>query len=620
MKACLLLSFTDYRALCDNIPQDKQTFIIGLGSNQENKLENLRQAIKELKEDSDVSILACSRIYKTNALLLPNSPASRNIPYFNAAIKIKTVIPPEELLAKLQKIEFKLGRPKDHDKWAPRIIDLDILSQGQNTFKSMDLTIPHPRLLERNFALGPLLDLEPYWYHPEQLNKNLRDTLNTLEVIEILPYSLEGSKLMGVINLTPISMSGPNKLFTQDELREEIIKMVNDGAEVIDIGAESTRPNAKPITQEEEWKRLQVFLTNLESILSDPRLFIRPKVSVDTYHAKTVEKLTNFSIDIINDVSGSELDKITPFIRGTPKKYILVHNIGKAGVNHIDALDEEVIDVIISWFKLNINKLLEQGVTSDQIIIDPGIGFGKTKSQTLAIIKNIERLKLLGYPILVGHSRKASVLPKASDLPPPERDLETAFISKYFSKVGIDFIRVHNLKLNKRIIDEKISLIVAHQQNSGIGIKGKIPWDLQGDKKHFRNVTLNKTVIMGRKTWESIGRVLPLRRNIVLSKTLSGDVKDIEVYTSLQEAFSQINIGEEIFIIGGEGLYSQTVKHADYLYRTIVEANLPVDTFFPEVYEKDWMILTELHIEKDKTNEYPYTIQKLERLIYRGTE
>ncbi len=570
----------------------------------------MRRAIKELTKDSDISLLTCSRIYKTNALL-SNSPTSWNIPYFNAAIKIKTITSPEELLAKLQKIEIKLGRPKDHDKWAPRIIDLDILSCGKNIFKSNNLIIPHPLLLERSFALGPLLEIEPLWVHPQHPNKKLHDILIKLESIEILPYSLQGSKIMGVINLTPISMSGINKRRTDDELKEEIIKIVNEGAEIIDIGAESTRPSAIVLTPEMEWERLQPFLKNLKEILADPNLLIKPQISIDTYHAETVFKLKDFGIDIINDVSGIDKQQIVSLLKNTKMKYILVHNTGKAGANHMISDDEKVMPTMLSWFKQQINESIALGLRKEQIIIDPGVGFGKTKSQTLRIIKDIEQFKQLGYPILIGHSRKASALASVAHLPPSERDLETAWLSKYFSKKGIDFLRVHNVRLNRQIIDQKISVIVVHQLNNGIGFKNNLPWSLEDDKQHFRTTTLNKTVIMGRKTFESIGAPLKSRRNIILSKTIASTIEGIDVYKSLQEAFAKINPQEGIFIIGGEELYKQTIEHADYLYRTIVQANKPTDTFFPKINEKNWVLQTECTFSKGKKNEFSYTIQKL---------
>ncbi len=440
------------------------------------------------------------------------------------------------MLTHLQKIERKLGRSFLYDKWSPRTIDLDILSCEQNIFESETLTIPHSLLLERSFALTPLLDIDPSWIHPKYSNKNLHHLLTKLEPVEILPYPLEGSKIMGVLNLTPISMSGPNQTLTEDELKQEFVRMVNEGAEIIDIGAESTRPGATLLSPAEEWERLQPVLINLKSILSDTRLLIQPKISIDTYHAATVEQLKNFDIDIVNDVSGTEKKMIAPFLKGTKKKYVLVHNMGRAGKNYMQCSDEETVVHMISWFEQQINELITLGLNKNQIIVDPGIGFGKKKNQTAMIIKHIGQFKRLGCPILVGHSRKASAMPSVANLTPLDRDLETAWLSKYFAKENIDFIRVHNCRLNRRIIDEKVSLIVAHQINNGIGFKNKLPWSLKEDKKHFRTVTLNKTVIMGRKTFESIDHPLELRRNIVLSRTLPSTIKDIEGHIQARSA------------------------------------------------------------------------------------
>ncbi|MCP4922564.1 MAG: dihydropteroate synthase [bacterium] len=736
-------------------PSSTQTFIIGLGTNKGNKLLNLRQAIEKIKEDNDIALISTSRIYKTEALLFPNSPKEWDIPYFNGAVKVETSLSAEDLLERLKRIEHQLGRPLQYEKWSPRIIDLDILSCGQtvidsptsktmgvlnlapisisgpnkllavaeiqeiivqmvndgaeiiavgaestrpgptaispetewkrlepfvmnlkallsdsrllirpkinidtyhaetvqklrdfdidvindisgaeaekehlipplhrfgyyivgsNVADSPSLTIPHPGLLERNFALTPLLDVEPNWSHPQYPHKDLSLLLENLGSLEVLPYPLEGTKIMGVLNLTPISMSGPNKLLNPEEIQEKIIKMVNEGAEIIDVGAESTRPGATPLSPEKEWERLQPFVMNLKVILSDSRLLIRPKISIDTYHAETVQKLRDFDIDIINDVSGAEKERIIPSLKGTNKKYVLMHNRGKSGTNHMKCSDQETVAQMISWFERQIEELIALGLTKDQIIIDPGVGFGKKRGHTFALVENIARFKQLGYPILVGHSRKLSALPSAAGLPPLERDLATAWLSKEFSKKGIDIVRVHNVPLNRRMMDEKISLMVAYQTDRGMGFEGKLPWLIRADMKHFRETTWGKTILMGRKTFESIGRPLPSRRNMVLSKTLPRATKGVEVFRSLQEAFSNTHPKEEVFVIGGEGIFAETIPHADILYRTIVRAEVPVDVFFPEIREEKWEMVDERPIAQDKENEFPYVIQTLRAL------
>ncbi|MCB1080787.1 MAG: dihydropteroate synthase, partial [Chlamydiia bacterium] len=143
------------------------------------------------------------------------------------------------------------------------------------------------------------------------------------------------TQLMGVLNLTPISMSGPNPTLSAQDIHRIIVEMVNQGAEIIDVGAESTRPQAEPITVEEEWTRLTPFLENLHKILEDPRLLVRPVISIDTYHVETVRKLKDYPIDMINDVFGIEGEAIATVLSGTKIQYVLVHNKGRPGTNYM---------------------------------------------------------------------------------------------------------------------------------------------------------------------------------------------------------------------------------------------------------------------------------------------
>jgi len=257
---------------------------------------------------------------------------------------------------------------------------------------------------------------------------------------------------MGILNITPVSMSGPNKKRSVKEIKEEIIEMVNSGAEIIDIGGESTRPGAIAISPQQEWERIYPLIKEMQNILKDQRLSLQPQISIDTYHAETVKNLIPFNIDIINDVSGKEKEQIVKYIKGKKIKYILVHNVGKAGSGYLKVNDEQLVDHMIHWFSDTINKLVKLGLDRKQIIIDPGIGFGKTARQASFIIKNIEKFKKIGIPVLVGHSRKASAMPSVAHLPAKDRDLETAWLSRYFLEKGIDYVRVHNCSLNRRLM------------------------------------------------------------------------------------------------------------------------------------------------------------------------
>lgn len=424
----------------------------------------------------------------------------------------------------------------------------------------------------------------------------------------------QGTKIMGVINLTPISMSGPNPILCRSEIHHEVVKMVSDGAEIIDIGAESTRPGATPLSAEEEWQRLRLFIENLKEILEDPVLLNKPTISVDTYHAETVRKLMNYNVDVINDVAGTEKKAIAALLKNTEKKYILVHNMGKAGTKYMRD-DLNIINQLLGWFSDQIDQLLKWGLTKSQIILDPGIGFGKTPAQTAAILQNIDQLKALGYPIVMGHSRKASALQSVKHLLPIERDLETARLTKTLSHQNVDIVRVHNCRLNRQIIDAKISLIVAYQTDRGIGYQNQLPWELKADKQHFRKLTLGHTIIMGKRTYESIGRPLDKRRNMVISKTLTPAPKGVEVYSCFQEALEHIDAKDEIFIIGGERLFEEALPFADQLYLTVIQASEPADRFFPPFDERQWIVEDEALIPADELNKFPYIIKKLKREV-----
>jgi len=166
---------------------------------------------------------------------------------------------------------------------------------------------------------------------------------------------------------------------------------------------------------------------------------------------------------------------------------------------------------------------------------------------------------------------------------------------------------MQNNKMNK------ISLLVAYQNDRGIGYRNRLPWKLKADMHHFRELTLSNTIIMGRRTYESIGRPLELRRNIVISQTLTSPSEGIEVYPSLQEALMQIDPKEEIFIIGGERLFEEALPIADRLYLTTVEASEPVDRFFPPFDEDQWALEKEVLVAADNCNQFPHQIKTLIR-------
>lgn len=220
--------------------------------------------------------------------------------------------------------------------------------------------------------------------------------------------------------------------------------MISDGADVIDIGAESTRPQATKIGAEEEWRRLHTILpATISLIKTSPRQI---KTSIDSYNFTTIKNAYDSGVDIINDVNGLSDERIIDFIAAKNITTVLMHHEKIPAVP--DTLINRNINLIgamLEWFEHKISQLEKKGVKKSQLILDPGIGFGKDALQSIRILKNIEQFKIFGSPLYVGHSKKSflDAVNIAGD-----RGQKTLEISKYLAAKQIDFIRVHDVAEN----------------------------------------------------------------------------------------------------------------------------------------------------------------------------
>ncbi len=158
-----------------------------------------------------------------------------------------------------------------------------------------------------------------------------------------------------------------------------------------------------------------------------------------------------------------------------------------------------------------------------------------------------------------------------------------------------------------------LSIVVAFAENWAIGKDNQLLWHLPNDLKYFKNLTTGHSIIMGRKTYESIGRALPNRRNIVITQQKEWTAPGIEVANSLEQALALTEKEKEVFIIGGGKVYAQALNIAQKIYATRVHALFEADTFFPEISEKDWEITQQQGFKPDEKNPYAYSIQTLER-------
>ncbi len=430
----------------------QQTYVLGLGSNLDDCYVNLRQACDLISQHEQITIIAHSRLYQSPALLLDNAPESWKKDYLNAAIKIATELPPADLLQFIKSIELTMGREAQAARWSPRLIDIDILACQQLCLVTDSLKIPHQELLNRNFALQPLLDVMPDWLHPQNAELNLQNHLQTeLGLLDRLPYLLGSPEIMAIINITPDSFAETQQEINYEAKVQQAIDCINQGATVLDIGAESTRPGAERISWQQEWQRLQPFLDTLQVALQQHPSAVNIKLSIDTHHAETVEKVLQYDIAFINDVRGEEADKIAARIKNTKIKYIFMHQLGLQHNQHLSNSIDIIVELKV-FAKQKIEQLLSYGLTKQQLIFDVGIGFAKRPTHVRKILQNLQELRQLAVPIMLGHSRKASVYPPLKALEPAQRDLETAIVSALCQREKISYLRVHNVNYTHRAL------------------------------------------------------------------------------------------------------------------------------------------------------------------------
>jgi len=260
--------------------------------------------------------------------------------------------------------------------------------------------------------------------------------------------------IMGIVNLTPDSFSGDGfYAFTgnhrsrqlQDLIVRDIEKMVKDGADIIDIGGESTRPGSRPVKPKEEIERVVPIIKRISKTLKVP-------ISIDTYKPEVAKVALGAGACIVNNIMGIKND--SKLIRVASKyraALILMHIKGNPRSMQKKPQYKCLMGEIIDGLQKSVDFVISQGVKKEKIIIDPGIGFGKTLEHNLEILKRLSELKTLGRPILVGPSRK-SFIGKLLDLPATERLMGTAAAVTVAVKNGAHIVRVHDVKKIREVI------------------------------------------------------------------------------------------------------------------------------------------------------------------------
>ncbi len=251
--------------------------------------------------------------------------------------------------------------------------------------------------------------------------------------------------IMGILNVTPDSFSGDGIYQDVDKAVRAAEGMARDGADIIDIGGESTRPGAGPVTIEEEIKRTIPVIRRLCKIIDTP-------ISIDTTKADVARLALENGASIINDITGMESD---PMMAGVASEFntmaVLMHIKGTPGTMQDNPVYANLIQEIKEKLQGIIEKALSKGIKKENIIIDPGIGFGKTLWHNLEILDRLSEFKELGYPVLVGPSRK-SFIGKITGADPDNRIFGTLASVTIAIRNGADIVRVHDVKEMKQAV------------------------------------------------------------------------------------------------------------------------------------------------------------------------
>ncbi|KAI4808872.1 folic acid synthesis protein [Aureobasidium sp. EXF-8845] len=447
-----------------------RTAYIALGSNVGDRLDMIEKACLALDQDPDIKVTRTSSLYETEPMYVEDQAR-----FLNGACEVQTTLGPMTLLDRLQAIENELGRVKLIDK-GPRSIDLDVLLYEDQVIDTERLKVPHILMLEREFVLRPLCDIIPdtipsIGQARVPLSESLRrlssspstsiSTTTSMGENKFSIRALENTRpthIMSILNTTPDSFSdgGLNSPTDETALRKTISSHIRAGATVIDIGGQSSRPDAADVTAEEEIERVLPAIKIIKSMPEGSDICI----SVDTYRATVAEKAIKAGAHIINDISGGLLDAdmlstvghlgctvCLMHMRGTPATMTSAENCSYPN-GLIPTIAKELLD--------RVRAAEEAGIRRWRIILDPGIGFAKTTEQNLEILRSMSELRnwpgLVGLPWLLGSSRKGFIGKITGVKDAKERTWGTAATVTAAVQGGADMVRVHDVEEMAKVI------------------------------------------------------------------------------------------------------------------------------------------------------------------------
>lgn len=257
------------------------------------------------------------------------------------------------------------------------------------------------------------------------------------------------TQLVGILNLTPDSFSDGGMFADTASAVTYAEQLIEAGAAVLDIGAESTRPGATPVKPDEEWRRLQPVLKALAPLAHSAQVAL----SIDTRHADTAARALDMGAHWINDVTGFADAAMRRAVQGYDAKLVIMHSLSVPADRGLTLPEEEdAVSIVTDALRHRAEELMGSGIARERLVLDPGIGFGKTTAQNWALLQRVDELAALGFPLLIGHSRK-SFLNAVFEGAPEERDGVTLAVSQYLVQKQVAYLRVHDVAGHRSMLN-----------------------------------------------------------------------------------------------------------------------------------------------------------------------
>lgn len=254
------------------------------------------------------------------------------------------------------------------------------------------------------------------------------------------------TRIMSILNVTPDSFSDGGRYSSEERLQARIEELLHDGADIIDVGGESTRPGSEAVSEEEELRRVLPAIVAIRKTSSIA-------ISVDTTKAEVARQALAAGADIINDISGLEADTdMAATVRKASAQVVIMHMQGRPRTMQEAPHYDDVVAEVNAYLAARIASLEALGIERKDMIVDPGLGFGKTVEHNLSLLRNLSSLRRHGCPVLIGHSRKSFLGAIVQVREPEERDTATALISGFCARQGMDILRVHNVAATRQAL------------------------------------------------------------------------------------------------------------------------------------------------------------------------